>query len=123
MAKVVHPICSKLERVLKIRKIKLESAVLSTFATYEVTKRKILLVGRKSEQPLVIVHRNIVAGLVGNVALRELPMTISCARMAGKSLRPILNCGAFDAIGMTYGLDEFAVIIDASFLAERLQRG
>jgi len=106
---------------LKPYKVKLDIAALGTFQTYDLSGRTVLYLGAKTDQPYCLVSRSLEGLLLGNQRLRELPMTISCLRTASKSIRPILNCGAFDAIGITYGLDELAFVIDAGLLLERLK--
>lgn len=108
-------------RLKKGHKVSLTNAGLGTFQTYDMNGRVVLYIGAKTDQPYCLVPVSLAGALFGNSKLRELPMTISCLRTAGKSVRPILNCGAFDAISVTYGLDEFAVAIDAGLLLEKLK--
>ncbi len=106
---------------LRVRRIKLANAVLGTFQNYDLKSKTVLYVGGKSDQPFCMIPTGLLRGLFGDLKLRELPMTISCVRTAGRSIRPILNCGAFDTIAMTYGFDDLASIFDAGRLLERLR--
>ncbi len=106
---------------LAIRKIRLAVGRLTAIQTWDLN-RKIVLVGANTDQPLCVLPTSFI-GLLGNGHQRELPMTWSQMHMAGKSLRPILNCGAFDIVGVSYGTDEeFAVIVDAARLLEHLKQ-
>jgi hypothetical protein len=106
---------------LRVRRLKLQNAVLGSFQNYDLKSRAVLYVGAKTEQPFCMIPTSLLRGLFGDQKLRELPMTITCVKTAGRSIRPILNCGSFDSIAMTYGFDDLASIMDAGYLLERLR--
>lgn len=103
--------------------VKLETVRLSSFQTYDLYPRKVRIVAPNSEAPFCIMHTDLKGRLLGNEPLRELEsFTFSAFRLAVKAIPAILHSGAFDGIRVTYCYEDFAFVIDAAFLLERMQR-
>ena len=111
----------RLEAALKVRGVKLRDSTLSTFATWDINSRTVLFFGARTDQPVCLIHEASEGRLLGNEKLRALPVTITALRLLQKSIRPILDCGAFDLLEVSYCREPFAVLVDASLLLERLR--
>ncbi len=110
-----------LEQCLAERGIKLKDSTLATLQTFHLEGRTVLFLKNRKNQSYCLIKRSQCGILLGNGSLRELPMTLSCLRAAGKSIPPILDCGAFDAIDVQYFGEDYAVLVESSFLLEKLR--
>jgi hypothetical protein len=110
-----------LSRALGRRSIRLTDVSISTFDTWQLKSRTVYYIGGKTETPFCLMSVVLASDLLGRRRSAELKMNLSCTRLAGGTIRQVLSDRRYQTIGVTYAREDFAVIIEAHKLLERVR--